>query len=422
MKFHSLILFLLVLAVGNLASAGIMTLDDCINTALKNNVSIIGAQNNYESSIGQTYAAYGQILPSIGISSSGSRSWSGRSGLPASHSYSGSLTVGQTYAGLGLGTYADIKQSTHSSNSAFYNVAQTRSGLILLVKQNYYSVLQAKMLEGVFSDAVARSAEGLRVAQSRYELGSASLSDVLQAKVQLGSDSLDLITQENSSRSALANLAFTMGIDVNQDFNVPEGMPERQEIVDYNTALNEALSKNPQYLKSQMDLQIARDAKLSSYSSLLPSLSLGVTHSTGAGRLSDFPTFVRDNAGYSASMSLNFNIFRGFGDYSSIRTAKRNVSTNRANVSNIKNNVALAIKQVFLDIHQAEESIKLSDASVASAQENMNLVKEKYRLGAATSLDVLTAEVSLKQAQTNQIQALFNYNLAVARLDNAMGR
>ena len=59
---------------------------------------------------------------------------------------------------------------------------------------------------------------------------------------------------------------------------------------------------------------------------------------------------------------------------------------------------------------------------VAAAQEDVNLAREKYNLGAATILEVLDAEVSLKQAQTNQVQALFDYNLAISRLEKAMGR
>jgi len=64
----------------------------------------------------------------------------------------------------------------------------------------------------------------------------------------------------------------------------------------------------------------------------------------------------------------------------------------------------------------------LNEESVAAAQEDLNIVKEKYNLGAATIIEVLDAEVSFKQAQVNQVQALFDYNLAVSRLEKVMGR
>jgi outer membrane protein TolC len=428
MKFRTFIALIIILGAAQFVSAEVLTLDDCINQALKNNYGVISAQDSYETTVGQAYAAYGRILPSIDISTSGSKSWVGGAfdvfdnNHPVSKSYSGSLSIAQSYGGLGIGTYAGIRQSVHARNSAYYSYSQARSDLILQVKQNYYNVLQAKMLENVASDAVKRSEEGLRVAQSRYELGSASMSDVLKAKVQLGNDKLSLLTQSNNKRLALANLAFVMGMDVSKDFELPESLPERQVTVDFNQALNEALSKNPQYLRSQMQLAAARDAKLLSYSNLLPSLSYRVSRSNAANALVDFSAFTRQNPGYSASLSLGFNIFGGFGDYSHIRAARRNINTSRENVNNTKNNIALAVKQAFLDLNQAQEAITLSDESVAAAQEDIDLVREKYRLGAATILEVLDAEVSLNQAKTNQVQALFNYNLAVSRLENAMGR
>ncbi len=128
------------------------------------------------------------------------------------------------------------------------------------------------------------------------------------------------------------------------------------------------------------------------------------------------------DANWSAFVSLNFNIFNNFFDYSNIRSARREVSTQQENVANTRNGVAMEIKQGFLDLEQADEARRLSDESVGSAQEDVNLVREKYNLGAATILEVLDAEVSLKEAQTNQVQALYDYNLAISRLEKAMGR
>jgi outer membrane protein TolC len=119
---------------------------------------------------------------------------------------------------------------------------------------------------------------------------------------------------------------------------------------------------------------------------------------------------------------LNLNIFNNFSDYATMRAARRNVETYRENLDNTRNSVALQLKQAFLDLEQAREAKDLSNESVAAAQEDLNLVKEKYTLGAATILEVLDAEVSLKQAQTNQVQSKFDYNLAVSRLEKAMGR
>jgi outer membrane protein len=422
------ILFVISLAAASLAQ--VMSLDDCIDTAVKNNYSVLATQNAMKSSQGDVYAAWGQVLPSINATSGRSKNWKGFTGIDTltgsiisgtSNSYSGSISASQTYQGLGLGTYGKIKLSQKNLSSAQYNVSSARSSLILQVKADYYNVLKAKMLENVARDAVKRGEERLRVAQSRYDLGSASMSDVLKAKVQFGNDKLDLVSKANATRLGMAQLAYTMGVDVNRDFQVADSLPVVTNNISYEQALSRALSENPEYRKSQIDLQAARTSKLIACSNLLPSLSLGLTHSNGSNTYSDYSDFRRVNAEYQAHISFNFNIFDGFNDYANIRSARYNIRTNEENVANTKNSVALAVREAFLDLDQAREARKLADESVASAQEDLNLVKEKYNLEAATILEVLDAEVSLKQAQTNQVQALYDYNLAISRLEKAMG-
>jgi outer membrane protein len=422
----------IILVFSGVAMAQVMSLDDCIQTALKNNYSVSATRNAMHSAQGNVYAAYGQILPSINASAGRTKTWRGYvdydslgnavGGSATSNSYSGSISASQTYPGLGIGTYGNIKLSKKNLTSSKYDLSSAIADLELQVKANYYSVLKAKMLEYVARDAVKRGEERLRVAQSRYDLGSASMSDVLKAKVQFGNDKLDLVSKSNSTRLAMAQLAYTMGMDVNRDFQVADSLPVVVNNITFDQALSVALSDNPVYRKSQIDLEAARASKMIAWSNLLPSLSLSLSHSNSAGAYSEFTDFKRQNADYQMRMAFNFNIFDGFNDYANIRTAKYRVRSYEENVANTRNNVALAVKEAFLDLDQATEQRKLTDESVASAQEDLNLVREKYNLGAATILEVLDAEVSFKEAQTNQVQALYDYNLAISRLENAMGR
>lgn len=421
---------LMLLSFYGFSFAEVLTLDRSVELALKNNYGVIAAQNTFLAKRGQVYTAWGSILPAISISATGTERWptsvyfDQRTGRLVSNkrNYSGVLSFSANYSGLGMGTYAGIRQSYNDRGASYFSLQNAKSSLVLQVKENYYSVLKAKMLVDVAQDAVKRSEEGLRVAQSRYELGSASMSDVLKARVQVGNDKLDLLTNTNNYKLALANLAFSMGADVNQEYEVEEGLPERTITISYEAALNEAIDKNPEYRKSIYDLHYAEDQKLSAYSAFLPDFSLGVNHSTSAGRLSDLPDMKMANASRTYYASLNFNILNGFNDYARMRAARRNVTTFQENLKNTRNSVALQVRQAFLDLQRSDEAKALASEALAAAQEDANLVKEKYNLGAATILDVLNSEVSLKQAQTSKVQALFDFNLAISRLEKAMGR
>jgi len=413
-------------------AADTLSLDQCIDVALKNNLSVKTAQNTYSVSRARVLNAWGNFLPGVSIGAGRSYRWSGYGGTdpftgrnlgPAGTTfYNGSLSIGQAYQGLGLSTYADLKSRQSNSRSAYFALSDSRSALVLLVKENYYSALKAKMLLDVSRDAVKRGEERLRVAQSRFDLGSASMSDVLKAKVQFGNDKLDVIRNSNAYESALTNLAFIMGIDVNREFDIAEESNQGMVSLNFDADLNEALAGNPGYRQAHFDYSAARSDVLSNLGRLLPTLSISVSHSTSVPQFANLTDFKSIDAGYSFNVSMNFNIFNNFFDYASIKSARATAATLRENLRNAGNAVALAVKQAYLDLQQSEEALKVSDESVAAAQEDVNLAREKYNLGAATILEVLDAEVSLKQAQTNRVQAVFDYNLAISGLERAMGR
>ena len=425
--------FLLIIGISLDSVAETFTLDQCIDIALKNNFGVIAAGNSYDNAKVDEYAAWGDLLPSISISAGANRSWRGYtfsdpntgiqiSGGVIADRYTGSLNFSNSFPGLGLYTYANIKKKHSDKGSSFFNYVKSQKDLVLTVKSSYYDLIKAKMLLDVAGDAVKRGEERLRVVQSRYDLGSASMSDVLKAKVQYGNDKLDLVSKTNAFKLAQANLAFTMGIDVNKEFNVDEKLSERDIEITFDSAFDEALSRNPEYRKAMFDLSSARSSRTMAWSQFLPSLSMGLSHSTSVDTLSNLTDFRRDNAGYFLYASLNFNIFNGLSDYANLRSAGNSVKTYEENLKNTKNSVALEIKQSFLELERAREAKKLAEESVAAAQEDLNLVKEKYNLGAATILEVLDAEVSFKQAQNSHVEVLFNYNLAVAQLEKALGR
>lgn len=422
--FAILLMFMLVAA----ASAETYTLDKCIETALQNNYYVIDAKNKYDASRWWERAAWGNILPSMSISASRSERWSQSvdpfSGAFSTYTeyYTGSMSFRQSFAGLGIGTIASIRLQQAQKNSRYYEYVDTKDALILTVKEAYFNIIKTKMLVDVSKDAVKRGEEQLKVAQSRYELGSASLSDVLKAKVSRSNAKLELITAENSYDLAKANLSFAMGSDVTEEIEITEEFPESELDITYNLALNEALANNPLYVKARYDLTSAKADRWVKRTAFLPSLDFSLTHYSNAQDANDLITFDNYNTGYSYGLALSFNIFNGLADYANLYSAGKSVNTSRENLENTKNSVGLEVKQAFLDVQQNIEKLNLNEESVAAAQEDLNIVREKYNLGAATIIEVLDAEVLFKQAQVNQVQAQFDYHLAISRLEKVMGR
>jgi outer membrane protein len=91
-------------------------------------------------------------------------------------------------------------------------------------------------------------------------------------------------------------------------------------------------------------------------------------------------------------------------------------------LSDTRNSTIATVKSSYMEIEQLKKQVEVSTENVAAAEEDFRITQEKYNLGAATILDLLTSQVSLKEAQVALIRVQFDLNLAVARLENAMGK
>jgi outer membrane protein TolC len=404
------------------ASAEVYSLDKCIDIALEHNVSIVAARNNYEISKFTVYNSYGRLLPSVSISTSQTEYWEPRYGK--SQSASGGISIRETLGGFGLANFHDIRASRARKQSNYYGYINTRQSIVLAVKDSYFNLIKADMLVDVATDALKRGEEQLKVAQSRYDLGSAALTDVLKAKVLRSNAKLDLITAQNNYNLAKANLNSAMGIDISHEFEVTHDLPSNSFDITYDQALNQALNDNASYKKSTYDLTVAKTELCAARTNFLPDLSFSVNYGTAADKY--FNLFKNDYmapyASRSVGFSVSYNLFNNLSDLTSLVAARKGLNTAKSNYENTRNDVALEVKQAFLDVQQNKEKLIVNDESVAAAQEDLNIVREKYNLGAATIIEVLDAEVSFKTAQTNKVQALFDYNLAISRLEKAMGK
>ena len=79
--------------------------------------------------------------------------------------------------------------------------------------------------------------------------------------------------------------------------------------------------------------------------------------------------------------------------------------------------IRLQVQKAYLNLKEAESRINIADRSVEQARENLRIVKGSYKLGKTISRDVIDAQLTLIQAQTNYIEVLIDVKLAKAFLD-----
>lgn len=445
----------------------VLTLGNCIDLALENRASIISVRGNEELSKANRRTALGAFLPrldaSYGYSETRSRDGMFETQIPTGEflfvidtTFVDGLTgesitreiIAQGYQGMeiveqdqkdqdrtskslrldasisvfNLSSWFDLAASGAERTKAHLDVIASEQDLVLSVKVSYYAYLAMVENVTVQQDAVKRSEEQLKLIQSRYDLGSAALSDVLKQKVQFGNDRLSLLSAQNAATTAKADLAYTIGIDPNRETDFVTDYTPREFVGSMEDALKFGLKRHPGLLASEKKTDAARHHLRSAKAGYLPTVSAYAGLNWYDGTQGDTVIYNSSSRSMTGGFQVSFNIFDGFLREKRVSSAKVNRNNALAQLTESRNRVTVDIKKAYLDIEKTRQQRIVAEENVEAATEDLKISKEKYNLGAATILDLLTAQESLKSAQVSLISVGFDLNLAVARLENAMGK
>jgi outer membrane protein TolC len=396
-----------------------LTLERCIEIALKKQPNIIAALNNVnasESRVGQAKANY---YPQINWSSSYNRisSASGRFGSPSTgesfDEYSTGFNLSQLIYDFGK-TPTQVKIQNLNLDSSRSDLRNTTDQIVFTVKQAYYGVIQAKYNMIVAEDTVKQTKQHLEQAKGFYSVGTKPKFDVTKAEVDLSSAKLNLIRNENAFRISIVNLNNAMGIPDTPEYTIDENMSFAKYEITLEDALTKAYQNRPD-LKSLVSKRQAAER----------SIALAKT---------GYYPVLNGNAGYNWSgeqfpledvwnigATLSFPIFSGFLTKYQVEEAKANLNVLKANEESLKQIIFLEVQESFLTLRAAEDAIPTAKLGVGQAQENLDIANGRYAAGVGNPIEVTDAEVGLANARTSYIQALYADKVAQASLEKAMG-
>jgi len=431
---------LLMVLIAGTAAGETYTLDDCIRMAMKTDPNLVRFRNAVKLADATVWQQVGGFLPSVGASYSQNQVNRG----PLSPQYRYIQDLGQVVnvadsnsvinKGYAVGISARMTLfdgfsnvwnylgSRASKRGAQYDFAAAQSDLTYLIKTDYYLVLKAKRDLDVAGEAVKRSEELLKLFQEKYDLGSASLSEVLKQKVQYGNDKLTLVQAGKNMETSFDNLALDVGLDPKTDFDVADVELKREPAENIDGLIEEALETHPSLLSSKAGVDAYRYDVRSAWGNYFPTLSLSYSYGWNKDRFNDIVKAGPFDHSGNINLSLSLNIFDGFSRERNLVRAKTGLNTARAGFAYERNRVIKDIQNAYLGIRVADETLSVTEETERAANEDFQLVQTKYNLGAAALWELLDAQVSLREAQFNKVKAEFDYNLALAKLQNATGK
>ena len=282
----------------------------------------------------------------------------------------------------------------------------------------YYTLIMNRNLVDVAQQAVKDYQGHVTNVQAQYNVGLVASSDVLAAKTNLADSETSLVKAQNAANLAEASLNQVIAYPVQTAINTAE---HDLQYKPYNVTLEQAkayaLLHRSALVKSALDVKSAEEAVKSAKSGYLPTVA--VRAGRGYADLDGY--FGTSTKSWSVGATASWSLWDGGATQNAIK--KANAQLEQAKEANlaIVDAVLLAVQKAYLNLRSAEQTIQSTQTAVAQGQESFRIATLRYRAGVGTNLDVLDAETKLTDARNNYVQALYNYNISIAALEQLTG-
>jgi len=402
-----------------------LTLEQCSIIALKYHPSLQANQAAIEASKAKVEQALAAYYPQVDFRSgytTATNNWPGPGPSPRHGSYDWTFydyysvgpTLTQNIYDFGrTANYTKVTSENVKANEE--DLAITRQAVVLNVKQAYFGVLQSLRLIQVAEETVNHNKQRLNQAQGFFQAGTRPKIEVTKAEVDLANAELNLIKAKNNYQVARVTLNNAMGLSQDLTFAIEDSL----DFTPYETTLEKIFElsnkQRPEILQLKAK-QRSQEASLRlAQSSYYPALYGNASYLWRGSRVeSSFWD-------WSVSATLSIPLFSGFSSPNQVAEAKAVLQNLKAQEENLKLSIRLEGEQAYLSLKEADERIRVTQKAVIHAQENYDLANGRYLVGVGSPLEVTDAQVSLTTARANYIQALYDYKIAEARIEKAMG-
>src|SRR6266540_7208266 len=399
-----------------------VTLSEAIQRALLVQPGMVQAQGGVRTAAAQRLASNGAFLPAVGIGAGSSRS--GGSQIvgnqivpaPARTSFSGTISATLDLF-TGFRRIAARRASGALVDAADAGLISQRYAVILQTKAAFYNAIATEELVRVADAQVARTRQQLQISSEKLRAGSATRSDSLRSVVELGNAQIALLQAQANFAFAQATLGRQIGIDSTVRAVPDTALPPAPDT----TGMRDAtLSTAPDVREAEALARAARAQVWISRSAYWPTFSTTVSKGSSGG-IAPWTSTAGYLDNWSVRFSVNLTLFNGFVREQGVTNSSVTRDNAEAVAADTRRRVNAALTQAIAALRTASAQLNISQTNVAAATEDMRVQQERYRVGAATILDLLTSQASLTQAQVNQVQARFTYLVSRATLEALVG-
>ena len=411
--------------------AGVLTLKESISVALKDNLSLKAAREKMAQSAFVKKQARAEFFPKLSTSYGYTR-------LSEQATFRSTLMPGMGIAVSSQDNYQWKGTLTQPLFTGFallssYRLAELgvdRSrmdlelkelDLALKVKEAYFNVLIADRGVEVARKEVEFLESSMNVASNFYKVGMIPVNDLLKVEVELANARQNLVKALN--RAHLARSAFNtlLSRPIDAPVNLKDMLAYKPERGDYGKYLSRALQERPEVrlleisiLQADQEIRLARSKDY-------PEIAFTYDYIKEGDRADVSGSAFHDAGRWEATVGLTWTFWEWGKTHYSVKE-KESLKKELIQIkAALEDSIKLEIKEALLNLETAEKNIPTTRKAVEQGEENLRVNEERYKAQVTTITEVLDAQALLTRARVNYYRALYDHNLARAKLERALG-
>ena len=434
-------LFLL-LCLAPLTAIGqkLWTLNDCIQYAKANNLSIKESEIDLQAANINKIKAKMNFLPSV----NGNVAYNFNTGKninPVTNQYEN--TIFQSASGgigasvslfEGLQNWRKLKQAELNVIASHYKLDKMKDDIILMIIKAYGDVLSNKEQIKNLKTQLQISKENLERTRELIASGSLPKGDIYEAESQLLTQEQQIIATESALFIARMGLAQILLLKNYEDFDIDDAQFEQPS--------DKILTETPETIY-QRAKETMSDVKIAENTVLLAKNALKIAQSSYSPRLSfqwgynsrwsknnnnnflqsttDFWQQINDNKGMNAGFSLNIPIFNGFAISNEVKTQRLNVMKAEFAKEQTELTTQKNIYQAYNDAANAKKLYEAIEKTAQAKQQAFSYAQERHNVGLMNTFDFSQAKYQYENAQNDYVKAKYNYIFKIKVLEYYFG-
>lgn len=296
-------------------------------------------------------------------------------------------------------------------------VERLREQLRLDTTNNYYDIQEAAEQIRIAQAAVENAQISLRDAQALERAGLGTRFDVLRAQVQLANATQDLTQALSRQRIAQRRLAQQLSLPPNANLNAgdPVAVADRWTPTLEETII-QAFENRAELAQQLAQRNISRARRRVALAEYGPQVSIFANYNV----LESFDDNLGPEDGYAIGARVGLTLFDGGAARARAAQEEANIAIAETQFANTRDQVRFQVEEAYNELRANFENIQTAAVAVEQAEESLRLARLRFQAGVGTQLDVTNAETELTEAQSNRLQAILNYNRALAALERAV--